>query len=494
MQRLSILIVEDNPRDAELVQAKLAKEQIDAEFVRAENEEQYRAALASRSFDLILSDYALPGFSGAFALDIRHEFCPRTPFIFVSGALGEEVAIETLKRGATDYVLKHRLERLAPAIRRAMAEADEIRRREETEAALRESENRYRLLAEAMPIFVWTENTAGELTYINRQFCCYSGLSRSQVLAGEWRKVVHPEDLPEIESVKREARQNCEPFEIECRLLRASDGSYRWHLARFVPLTRSGDLSDAVSEWLGTALDIESQKRAEETLRRSNEELQQFAFAASHDLQEPLRNVSTFTQLLARRYQDRLDSEAREYIRYAVEGSKRMSRLIDDLLVYARIDTRDFLTERVNLNNTLQTVLEAMRTSISETRAEITCDPLPDVTANPMQMTQLLQNLLSNSLKYRHPDRAPVVHLGARYSPGEWIFSLSDNGQGFDPAYSEQIFRIFHRLHGREVPGTGIGLSLCKRIVERHGGRIWAQSRPGEGATFYFSLPDVPSR
>ena len=168
-----------------------------------------------------------------------------------------------------------------------------------------------------------------------------------------------------------------------------------------------------------------------------------------------------------------------------------MSKLIDDLLRYARIDTRDFLLERVNLNGILQSVLESMRTHISEVGAEITSDSLPEVHANPMQMSQLLQNLISNSLKYRHPDRKPVIQLSVRYAPGEWIFALRDNGQGFDPAYAEQIFGIFQRLHGRDVPGTGIGLSLCKRIVERHGGRIWAQGRPGEGATFYFSLPDV---
>ncbi len=490
MKPLSILILEDNRLDAELIEAKLTREQIAAEFVRVENEEQFRSALASRSFDVILSDYALPRFSGSHALAIAAELCPRTPFIFVSGALGEEVAIETLKCGATDYVLKHRLDRLAPAIRRALAEAEAIRLREEAEAALRKSETRYRLLAEAMPIFVWTEDAAGETTYVNQQFCLYTGLNQDEVLRGAWRNAVHPEDLPQLERLKFVARQRSEPFEFECRLLRANDGCYRWHLARVVPLLMDGAVHH-VSEWLGTALDIEAQKRAEQTLRRSNEELQQFAFAASHDLQEPLRNISTFTQLLARRYQGQLDDQAQEYIRYAVEGAKRMSKLIDDLLRYARIDTRDFLLERVNLNSILQNVLESMRTHISEVGAEIHSDALPEVNANPMQMSQLLQNLISNSLKYRHPDRKPVIQLSVRYAPGEWIFALRDNGQGFDPAYAEQIFGIFQRLHGRDVPGTGIGLSLCKRIVERHGGRIWAQSRVGEGATFYFSLPDV---
>jgi PAS domain S-box-containing protein len=491
MKQLSILILEDNPLDAELIEAKLNREQIAAEFVRVENEEQFRSALATRSFDLILSDYALPRFSGLHALALVAELSPGTPFIFVSGALGEEVAIETLKCGATDYVLKHRLERLVPAIRRALAEVEAIRRREEAEAALRQSETRYRLLAESMPIFVWTQNPAGELTYINQQFCLYTGLSSNAVLRGEWRQAVHPEDLPHLERFIGTALQRGEPFEMEYRLLRARDSCYRWHLARVVPLFAPDGSASHISEWLGTAIDMETQKRAEEALRRSNEELQQFAFAASHDLQEPLRNVSTFTQLLARRYQDQLDEQAHEYIRYAVEGAKRMSKLIDDLLRYARIDTRDFLLERVNLNNILQSVLESMRTHISEVGAEITSDPLPEINANPMQMFQLLQNLLSNALKYRHPDRKPVIYLSVRYAPGEWIFALRDNGQGFDPAYAEQIFRIFQRLHGRDVPGTGIGLSLCKRIVERHGGRIWAQGRPGEGATFYFSLPDV---
>ncbi len=227
-------------------------------------------------------------------------------------------------------------------------------------------------------------------------------------------------------------------------------------------------------------------------LKRSNEDLEQFAYVASHDLQEPLRMVASFTQLLARRYEDKLDKDGREFVHFAVDGATRMQTLIHDLLAYSRVGTRGKPFEPVDLNHILSRVLVNLKVAIDESQAEITHDPLPTVTADATQMTQLLQNLLGNALKFRGGKPARV-HLGVVRKGSDWAFSVRDQGIGIDPKYFDRIFVIFQRLHSRaDYPGTGIGLALCKKIVERHGGRIRVESVEGQGTTFHFTIPATP--
>jgi PAS domain S-box-containing protein len=225
-------------------------------------------------------------------------------------------------------------------------------------------------------------------------------------------------------------------------------------------------------------------------LARSNAELAQFAYVASHDLQEPLRMVASYTQLLAKRYGDKLDADARDFIGYAVDGATRMQSLITELLNYSRVGTQGKAFQPVNCETILERVLAVLKLAMNESGAMVSHDPLPTVMGDEMQLSQLFQNLVANALKFRR-DTPPQVHVSAERHEHAWQFSVRDNGIGISPDHAERIFMIFQRLHSRsEYPGTGIGLAICKKIVERHCGRIWLKSQPGNGATFFFTIPD----
>ena len=238
---------------------------------------------------------------------------------------------------------------------------------------------------------------------------------------------------------------------------------------------------------------VEARQKLEESvaeLGRSNADLQQFAYVASHDLQEPLRMVSSYTQLIARRYKGKLDADADEFIAFAVDGANRMQRLILDLLAYSRVNTAGRQFAPTAMETVLKAALNNLTDAVKESQAIITHDPLPAVMGDDKQLAQLFQNLLSNAVKFGGA-QPPRIHISAKQTDGEWLFSVRDHGIGLDPQYADRIFVIFQRLHTRaEYPGTGIGLAICKKIVERHGGRIWVESELGKGATFYFTLRD----
>ncbi len=263
-------------------------------------------------------------------------------------------------------------------------------------------------------------------------------------------------------------------------------------------LNALSELADYLAVVLSESRARESRTRAKkalaakaEQLERSNTELEQFAYVASHDLQEPLRMVAGFTQLLARRYTGQLDEEADQFIGHAVDGVKRMQQLIQDLLSYSRVGSHGSEFEPVDMSGALQWALLNLAVAVEESGGRVTYGNLPKVSGDPTQLGQLFQNLIGNALRFCESG-TPEIHVDAEQRSGQWVFFVRDNGIGIEPEYHERVFEIFQRLHARtEYEGTGVGLAVCKRIVQRHGGRIWVESTPGEGATFFFTIPGV---
>src|ERR1700691_3380317 len=363
------------------------------------------------------------------------------------------------------------------------------------EKHLAQMESKYHGLLEAAPDAMVVVNQGGDIVLLNLQAEKQFGYRRDELLGQKVTNII-PEGFAErliaddlrsaedalaqqigtgIELIGRRKNGSEFPIEIMLRPLESADGILVTAAIRDIGVRKSSEerLVKTVGE-----------------LKRSNDELQQFAYVASHDLQEPLRMVASYTQLLAQRYKGRLDPDADEFIAYAVDGSNRMQGLIKDLLTYSRAGTNGKALHKVSSENALKEALTNLRATIEESSAIVTHDLLPAITMDETQLVQLFQNLVGNAIKYRTPE-VPHVHISAAKNDGnEWTFCVRDNGMGIDPQYFERIFIIFQRLHGREeFKGTGIGLAICKKIVERMGGRIWVESQMEKGSTFCFALP-----
>jgi PAS domain S-box-containing protein len=362
----------------------------------------------------------------------------------------------------------------------------DITDRKRTEGALWESQERFSILAECIPQMIWTAKADGALDYVSGQTADYFAVAPESLLGAGWLEGVHADDRAHAMERWRNSIQTGEPYETAFRLRRGRDGSWRWHLVRALPLT--GD-SGRIVQWFGTCTDIEDQKVTEADLTRVNRELEEFAYVASHDLQEPLRMVNIYTELIL----DEMGlsgTEMGQYAGYVRQGVARMEGLIHDLLTFSRAVHSDRLpVGTADLSDALSEALAVLKSRIEECGAAITAEHLPKVRGDAGQMAHVFQNLVSNALKYSKQGIAPLVHVSARQDGNFWIIAIRDNGIGFEPQYAERIFGLFKRLYKEEYPGTGLGLAICKRIVERYGGRIWAEGRPGDGATFYFMLP-----
>jgi signal transduction histidine kinase len=364
--RLRALLVEDNQLDAELVLRALRKHNFEVSARIVQDEAGFTQALHSHCPDIVLADFNLPSWTGMAALDVLRREGLDIPMILVSGAVGDMTAVDCIKRGATDYVLKDGLARLPEAVRRALEEKQ-----------LRQS--------------------------------------------------------------RRQAEED---------------------LARKV-----------------------------EELARSNADLEQFAYVASHDLQEPLRMVTAYTQLLAERYRGKLDAEADKFIGYASEGAMRMQVLIQDLLAFSRVGRAESSDANIDCNGVMQEVLQTLSAAVQESGAVISYSQLPQIQGDRTQLGQVFQNLIANAIKFRG-NETPKISVLAENKDDQWWFEVSDNGIGISPENAGHVFEVFYRLHARsEYPGNGIGLAICKKIIERCGGRIWVESQSGSGSHFKFTLP-----
>lgn len=360
------------------------------------------------------------------------------------------------------------------------------------------AEERFRRLLDAAPDATIIVDQTGRIVMVNAQVQPMFGYTRQELL-GQVMEMLIPERFrgkhvlhrgeynshprtrpmgvgPELYGLRKDGREF--PVEISLSPLETEEEG----------LLISAAIRDVTQrKW------AQDQLRAyAEELQRSNLELQQFAYVASHDLQEPLRAISTFCEMLAKRYRGQLDAQADQWIGFVVDGARRMQALVQDLLAYSRLETRARPPEPVALDNIFHRAVENVRALAEETGASITAEALPTVCGDPSQLVQLLQNLIGNALKFRGGE-PPRVHVSAARREENWVVSVSDNGIGIDPKYYERIFELFKRLHNADrYPGTGIGLSVCRKVVHRHGGRIWVESEPGRGSTFYFTLP-VPN-
>jgi PAS domain S-box-containing protein len=371
--------------------------------------------------------------------------------------------------------------------------ARDITEHKTADRALRNSEARLGMALDVGAMGVWEWDIPERKMTWSPQLEAIHGLQPGS-FAGTLEDVdsdMHPGDRGRVRQEIRRAFDTRTDYKAEYRII-LPNGNVAWLEARGRVLL---DGAGEPSKMVGVCMNITTRKRAEEELllqadrlARSNADLQSFAYAASHDLQEPLRNISTFAELLGRRYKGRLDPEADEIISLMADSAVRMGGLIEDLLGYARlISAENPPFTDVPLNEAVRWALRNLQTAIAQSGARVEAGALPAIRGDKLQLSQLFQNLIGNAIKYRGPE-PPLIRVAAEQSGGEWVFSVSDNGVGIDPAYHDKIFGIFRRLHGSEYPGTGIGLAICKRIVEKHGGRIWVQSDAGKGATFRFSM------
>ncbi len=522
--RVKILLVDDTPEN--LVSLEATLETLGEELVLANSGREALRCLLEHNFAAILLDVKMPdmdGFETAELIRAR----PRSrhvPILFLTGYKNEEHLFRGYDLGAVDFlfkpivpeVLRSKVSVFVELSRKAELLEQQARVLRDQAATLQKTEQQFRSLLEAAPDAMIICRDTGNIALINSRTEAMFGYPRSELLDEHIRTLVpkwHFEVLAaavddadtdgvhrvqqsparEFDALRRDGTTF--PVEISLSPLQVDGGFLITTAIRDITARRQAEEERARAEEKVHQLNAHLEDRVlerTEALLRSNDELAQFAYVASHDLQELLRTVLIYTELLAKQHDGFLDGDGLKFMNYITDNARRMEHLIRDLLEFSKIESdRETPFTAVSGDLALDEACSNLLARIEECGAKITRGQLPCVHGDRIQLCRLFQNLVGNAIKYRHPDRPPCIKISAERRAADWVFSVKDNGVGIEPEYTEKVFGIFKRLHGRDNPGTGMGLAICRKIVTRHGGRIWVESTPDFGSTFYFTLPAV---
>ncbi len=502
--QIKILILEHDVNDIDLVKYELKKsfKGFTAEVVQTEKD--FLERLTAGKPDIVLSDYSLPSFDGISAFYLKQKIAPTTPFIIVSGTIGEENAIELIKNGVTDYVLKDKLYSLAPKMKRALSEAKAKVEKEAIESALLKSE------ANMRAIF---DNTDVGFLLLNKHFEVLSYNSMSKRWSLELFKINLSENINFRNQLYKETLHEFDAMMTEvlsgksvCQESSYPDhnGNQMWFSTSAKPMI---DVDSKVTGICIAVSDITHRKKAEQEIHQLNEALEErvkertaelleanrsletFSYSVSHDLRSPLRSIMGFTQIIEKQYSKEFSPDLKELFSHIITSTERMNAIIDDLLALAKYGKKKLSLTDIETTQLFQLVWGNISRSINH-QAKLQLPELPNINADLSMMEQVLMNLLGNAVKYSSKTAQPVVTVGFEDSSDSITFSISDNGAGFDMQHYNKLFGAFQRLHTTaDFEGTGVGLMLVKRIIEKHGGTVWAEGKINAGATFWFSLP-----
>lgn len=505
-----MIILEDNSTDAQLVCRSLRAEWPDCEIVHASCNEPFKTALKEQQFDVILADYSLPGFSGLSALELARELCPDVPFLFVSGAIGDEVAVESLKAGATDYVLKDRLARLVPAIRRALNEAAQLKLNRAVAEQFRQSEQQYRRLVNSIDGIVWQADFPSlRFSFVSQQAERLLGYPVSAWLEQDefWQQHIHQEDRQKALELFSELTEEKKYLNFEYRMI-AADGRAIWfrdiitlHAEPGQPKQVRGIMVNITPRKQAESARHESEAKLEQSnrdLMRRNQEIQSFYHTLSHELKTPLTSAREFISILTEGLAGPVTETQKEYLGVAMDSCNQLRVCINDLIDATRLETGKLALQLqpASLNGLIQRILTAMGPRAAEKKLELIDHLQPDLPPIPIdehRITQVITNLLNNAIKHTRSGGSITVTVGqAPDRPQLLEVSVTDTGCGIPEAERERIFDRLYQIKSGDAAngqGVGLGLYLCRELVQLHGGDISVKSEVGRGSTFSFFLP-----